>query len=142
MTRNETWGNTKTPEQYDIERQFAKRPGSMFDQPEYEELEQLWKEITALGNPIEYATISRSVDEELGRATTIDIKYPGGRYEVYEIDGQKVNVGLMDEENNQHGFTSFYKPLEEMGEWFEEIVELEDDYTWHQNLDDTEPDVR
>lgn len=130
MTEYEHWGFIDDPDDQDIQRHFQGRPGSMFAEEKYSELEPFWKEVTALSNPTEYAAMSRTTDDD--HAETVALYFPGGRHEVYEVGEEldTVSISFMDEEAGQHGFQTVEASYEELGGWMQDIIEYEDDFTW------------
>lgn len=132
---SQIWGQKEWPTEKDISRQFSKRPEHMFVDEDFEELYDFWRELTALGNPFEYATIGRKVYDEDDHAYFVGFYFPNERLEFYEIgeelDG-KVNIAFLDEENHQHGFGTETKNYDELPNWIKEFVELEDDLHWRE----------
>jgi len=134
VTEHEAWGFKVLPNDADINRQFRKRPESMFEEEEYSELETFWKEVTALGNPEEYGMIGRTIQDQDQYAETVAMYFPGGRQEIYQVsdDMETVNIAFIDEEGHQHGFNTVTENYEEVSNWMQEIIELEDDFTWRE----------
>jgi len=131
MTEHEQWGYTNLPTDNDINRQFKNRPESMFEEQQYKELKHFWKQLTALGDPLQYSKIGRTTHENQDYAETVALYFPGGRQEIYHVNNREtVDIALIDEENNQHGFQTIKKDYKDLSQFMQEIIEHDDNLTW------------
>lgn len=133
--RSEVWGEKEWPEEDDLSRQFPGRPEHPFKQGRYEGLDDFWQEMTALGDPFQYATIGRKVYQGEDHASVVGFYFPGDQLEFYEVGETlegSVDISLMKEEGHQHGFSTGVKQYDELPSWIQELIELEDDLYWRE----------